>query len=285
MKKKAVPVASRWRRLKPWGLGLAAILAAVYLSLALYIRSIQERLLFPAYGPDFTECTDILKLGYTPKRILHNGELVRLLWWPGKDARGTVMLLHGNGGTICYRTFHAEQLRDPRWNVALIEYPGYGLGAGQAGQEAILRNAVAAFDAVKELSGGKPVVVFGKSLGSGPATYVGQQRDPAGLILHTPYPSLNAVAGGVFHHLIPVWLINRHPMPAEDWAPDVRCPVLALHGDADTLIPISLGKREAQHFHHIDFITIPGADHNTLAWKDHAIYWDNIKEFCATRLK
>jgi pimeloyl-ACP methyl ester carboxylesterase len=274
----AQPSSSLWPKRLAWT--LLALFFVLYSFLNYRVWRDQERMLFPVFGPDYTECKEILALGFTPKRVERDGEVVRMLWRKGKKAKGTVLMFHGNGGTVCYRTFYAQHLVSEDWNVALAEYPGYGPNSGVASEASILSNALAAYD-VAQVEGKKlPVIVYGESLGSGPATYVGAKREPAALVLHTPYPSLTAVSLHFFHYLLPVGLWIRHPMRAERWAPDVICPVLALHGDADTLIPIRLGRREASHFKNLRFVTIPGADHNDVATRDLNAYWVNLRIFC-----
>lgn len=272
-----------WGWLRWFGLGLGTVLAGLYALVLLQLWRSQEGMLFPAFGPDYTECHDIVKLGYRPRSLSRYGEQVRFLWWQAPRPQGTVLLFHGNGGTVCYRAFHAEHLRDRRWNVALLEYPGYGPRSGQAGQASMLRNGLAAFDALKADQPGLPLLLFGKSLGGGPATYVASQRDPVGLIVHTPYPSLTEVASRRFLGLVPIRSMIRHPMPARDWAPQARCPVLAIHGEADGLIPIDLGREQAAQFKDLEFVSIAGAGHNDLAWKDFERYWGAIHRFCERR--
>jgi uncharacterized protein len=240
----------------------------------------QGSMIFQAFGPDYTECFQIQALGYTAHRVQLRGEPVRFLWWAAPKARGTLLLFHGNGGTVCYRVEHAERLRHAGWNVALAEYPGYGRDAGKAGQAAILSNALAAYDVVRIQGGGLPVLLLGKSLGSGVATYVAAQRPVAGLILQAPYPSLTAVARHAYP-FIPVSLLLRHPMPAEEWAPQVRVPVLVLHGEEDRLIPVALGSQQAGHFASAEFVGLSGVGHNDISDREPGLYWGRILGFCA----
>lgn len=263
----------RWAQL----LGVGVLGFYVLFIGLLYFK--QESMIFQAFGPDYTECSQIQSLGYTARRVQLRGETVRMLWWAAPKARGTLLLFHGNGGTVCYRIEHAERLRDAGWNVALAEYPGYGRDAGKAGQAAILSNALAAFDVVRIQGGGVPVLLFGKSLGSGVATYVASQRPVAGVILQAPYPSLTAVARHAYPFM-PVSLLLQHPMPAEEWAAQVRVPVLVLHGEDDRLIPIALGRQQAEHFTSLEFVGIPGAGHNDISERDSGLYWGRILEFC-----
>lgn len=77
------------------------------------------------------------------------------------------------------------------WNNRSIEiwgmnYPGFGGSTGPARLVRIGPAAVAAFDALKEKAGDRPVVLFGASIGATAALHVAAKRPVAGLILHNP---------------------------------------------------------------------------------------------------
>lgn len=141
----------------------------------------------------------------------------------------------------------------------------------------MLAQALALVDQVDAASS-KPMVLYGKSLGSGVATYAAAHRPAAGLVLHAPYPSLVAV-GQAAYPWAPVGLLLRHPMPAQDWAAAVACPVLALHGEDDTLIPIALGRQQALRFRRVDFVALPGLGHNDLGAEPNGPYWRHVRSF------
>ena len=79
------------------------------------------------------------------------------------------------------------------WNNRAVEvwgmnYPGFGGSTGPARLARLGPAALAAFDALKQTAGDRPVVVFGASLGTTTALHIAAQRKPAGLILHNPVP-------------------------------------------------------------------------------------------------
>ena len=50
-------------------------------------------------------------------------------------------------------------------------------------------------------------------------------------------------------------------------------------------IPIELGRKQVANFKApIDFVTIPGADHNDISFRNQEAYWGNIKRFIATQI-
>ena len=69
-----------------------------------------------------------------------------------------------------------------------VNYPGYGGSTGPARLEAIGPAALTAFDALQKETAGKPVVVYGTSLGTTAALCVAAHRPVAGVILQNPPP-------------------------------------------------------------------------------------------------
>jgi pimeloyl-ACP methyl ester carboxylesterase len=68
----------------------------------------------------------------------------------------------------------------------MVNYPGYGGSTGPADLAAIPPAALAVYDHVAKLAGGKPIFLAGNSLGTTAALYVAASRPTAGLILQNP---------------------------------------------------------------------------------------------------
>lgn len=81
-----------------------------------------------------------------------------------------------------------------------MEYPGYGIYEDSAGpsEEKIFRDADLVYSFVQSVSSlqEKDIILLGRSLGSGPATYLSASHNPGGLILMSPYTSIKSVATG-----------------------------------------------------------------------------------------
>jgi pimeloyl-ACP methyl ester carboxylesterase len=87
------------------------------------------------------------------------------------------------------------------------------------------------------------IIVFGRSIGSGPATYVASQRRPAMLCLMSPFKSIKEVVGTLVGHWAK-WMVAdkfKNSVHIEE----VDSPVLIIHGQLDTLIP----KEHAEELH------------------------------------
>ena len=77
-----------------------------------------------------------------------------------------------------------------------MEYPGYGLYYGSTNADKLLDDALCVYDhMINELDVAETdIIVFGRSIGSSPACYVAKHRNPAALILMSPFKSIRETA-------------------------------------------------------------------------------------------
>lgn len=69
-----------------------------------------------------------------------------------------------------------------------VNYPGFGGSTGPARLASLGPAALAAFDALQQVAGARPIIVFGASLGTTLALDIATHRPVAGLILQNPPP-------------------------------------------------------------------------------------------------
>lgn len=77
-----------------------------------------------------------------------------------------------------------------------MEYPGYGIYRDESpSSELIQSNAQIVFDFIRNNLhyDSKDIIIFGRSMGSGPACYLASTNQIASLILLSPYTSLKNV--------------------------------------------------------------------------------------------
>lgn len=178
------------------------------------------------------------------------------------DARGTILYWHGNAGSVSSWGEVGAQLSRMGWNVVVPDYAGYGKSRGAITSERVmLDDAQAVLDALDER-----LVVFGRSLGTGVATWLAanNREKVARLILETPYASILDVA----RRLVP-WapaIAIRIRLRSDLWMRDVRCPVHVMHGDSDEVIPLASARLlEPLLPAGSTFTVVPGGHHNDLA--------------------
>ena len=167
-----------------------------------------------------------------------------------------------------------------RLGVLLVDYRGYGGNDGAPSEDGLALDAAAALRFVRAegLDGGG-VVYFGESLGAGVAVGLATEEPPAALVLRSPFTSLPDAAR-VHYPFLPVDKLLRDRYPSLERATDITSPVLVIAGDADRTIPIAQSRRLAGGFPGtVEFLVIPGADHNDAVLSSGAVMLDAVARF------
>ena len=196
--------------------------------------------------------------------------------WYQSPAAGKPLIVFFRGNAQSFSREHVrfEAFVQDGYGFLAFDYRGFPGTPGDVTEENILADSLAAFDWAK--AKGFRIVLWGRSLGSGPATYVASRRNADALLLETPFDSAVAVAADRYGFL-PVGLLMFDQFPVDSWIKDVAEPVYVAHGTADRTIGVSHGERVYELAPNKDELWLePGAGHADL-W-DRGI-WGRAKEF------
>lgn len=188
---------------------------------------------------------------------------------------------HGNAGNIIHRLDPLAELTRRGLSVFLFDYRGYGRSEGVPSEEGLYLDGLAAYDHLlneRKIPPGR-VIAYGSSLGAAVAGELARQRPVAGLILETPFPSVEAVARSAFRGL-PAHLFVQARFELARRLKEVHLPVLVLHGDRDSMIPFELGRAVFDAANEPkEFVTVRGADHNDLHLVGGEAYYQALLQF------
>jgi len=121
------------------------------------------------------------------------------------------------------------------------------------------------------------IVAFGRSLGSGVAIRLASERPMAGLVLATPFDSLERVAKR-HYPFAPVSLLLRHRFDSLDLAPRIGVPMLCIVADRDSIIPAEHARRlHAAWQGEKRLVSIADAGHNDVSASP--AFWREIGHF------
>lgn len=191
-----------------------------------------------------------------------------------------IIYYKGNSGSFSAEHERFEQFVSDGYGFLSFDYRGYPMSPGTVSQASILEDSVAAFDWTAQK--GLPIMIWGRSLGSGPATYVASIRDAEALLLETPFVSAVAVASERYPYL-PASLVMQDQYRVDQWILEVAEPVLVAHGTGDRTISVSNGQRVYDLAPNKDELWIePGADHSDL-WTRNI--WQHAKPFFERALR
>ena len=159
---------------------------------ALYL--VQDGMLFlpqpgPTRPPQVRDGRAIEPLAFTA------GDGVTVRGWFVRAAHSPAPLVIFYGGNAEEVSWQVSEPWPSDWSLALVNYRGYGQSEGKPSEQALFADAELVFDALAARADvdRTRIVLVGRSLGSGVATYLASRREVAGLVLISPYDSMTAL--------------------------------------------------------------------------------------------
>lgn len=200
---------------------------------------------------------------------------------PHPAPRAHILFAHGNAGNLSHRADEVRLLHDRlAVSVLIFDYRGYGRSEGSPDEAGILQDARAARAWLAERAGvaESDIVLLGRSIGGAVAVDLAAEDGAAGLILQSTFTSLPETAS-VHYPWLPAKLLMRTRLESINKIGRYDGPLLASHGNADTIVPYRLGRQlfeAAVNSHDKKFLTIEGGDHND---PQPLWYYDEVDQF------
>jgi hypothetical protein len=183
-----------------------------------------------------------------------DGETLHGWWIPANDVSRetppehrvghTLLFFHGNAGNISGRLESVQQFYQLGLNVLIVDYRGYGQSTGSPSEEGIYRDAEACWRYLTETKGLAPqkIVVFGRSMGGGPATWLATREQPGAVILESVFTNVPDV-GAHHYSFLPVRALATNQFDNESRVAEIKAPKLFVHSQGDRVVPFELGRQ------------------------------------------
>lgn len=220
-------------------------------------------------------------------------------------SRGAKELQESGGGagiTILYSHANAEDLGNIYpWckflsktlgvNVLAYDYTGYGLayGEGPPSEENCYADIDAAYKYLRETLKvpAQNIVLYGRSLGSGPSCYLASrtaddsENDPSqapvgGLILHAPFLSVYRIV------LETGCTLPGDKFPNVDVCSSIKSPSLLIHGTKDKIVPFNHSEQLMETIpeqYRAKPLFIKGMGHNNVHSIIRPLFVERLKEY------
>lgn len=221
----------------------AGVLAGSYVVVAMLLFLLQRRILYrPNRSPPDLVSTGLAEVRHMT--VTTSDGLALLAWYlpPAQDSSRVVLYLHGNAAHIGHRAYRLERFQRLGWGALLLEYRGYGGNPGQPSESGLFADARAGLAALQAM--GFPlsaVVVWGESLGTGPAVQLAMEHTIGAVLLESPYTSITAIAR-LRYRLFPVEWLLRDRFDSLRRISGIQAPVLVMHGARDEIVPVAMGR-------------------------------------------
>jgi pimeloyl-ACP methyl ester carboxylesterase len=210
-----------------------------------------------------------------------NGTQLRGWFQRHPDANAPLLVYYG--GNAEEISGNLDLLQQLQCSLLLINYRGYGQSEGKPSETALKADAVWLLDQIHQQQSipWQQIVVMGRSLGSGIATYVASERAVKAAILTTAFDSFPALSRTNYPWLPLSWLM-KHRFESDRLAPTISQPLLNLIAGQDRITPPNHAKRLGSLWQGpVTTREFPRADHMSIT--SDPDYWPSIKLFIHSR--
>jgi pimeloyl-ACP methyl ester carboxylesterase len=193
---------------------------------------------------------------------------------PTSAPRALWVLFHGNASLALEWLAYLPAGHKTPAGFLFIDYPGYGKCAGRSSRDAIIASFEAALQTLlQRYPAVRPAVeqslnVLGYSLGAAVALELATRHPTQHIVLLAPFTSMQDIASHVvvwpittllrerFDNIQALTTLAQRPVPPS---------VTIVHGDADEVVPVAMGRALAQTLPTmITYHELPGATHSLL---------------------
>ena len=192
---------------------------------------------FVFLNPDF----DVQKIDINTKRVIfinkgnaNEEKYIPCMLIQEYEQRSKFLIFfHGNSEDIFISELLGQYLSEfLKMNVIIVEYPGYSIYDEKKSADIICEDSRIVYKFVKEKFNLEPndIYVLGRSLGTGPATYLASKEKINSLFLISPFKSIKSIYG-IFSKLLLLDIFKSIEI-----IKDVTCPLKIIHGKKDNLI-------------------------------------------------
>jgi uncharacterized protein len=189
---------------------------------------------------------------------------INVLAFDKDDARGVIIYFHGNAGDLDSWGDVSADFKDAPYHFLIWDYRGYGKSTGKISSEAQLRaDAEHIHEFAKKRYGAGEVIIYGRSIGTGIASWLAAQHPPSLLILESPYFSLVDMVSQIYP-FVPSFLV-QYKLRNDRWLVGRDYPIHLFHGDKDGIVPYSNSVRLENLASNIVLHTIHNGGHNDLS--------------------
>ena len=252
-------------------------IALVYLVIILFVYLNQRSLLYHPNENNYLN--DKINFSYKEIFIETDKNIKLKAWFIEKDLKkfNTILLFHGNAGSLFNRVYKLNELNKLDLNILLISWRGFSGNKGKPTEKNLYHDAAETVKWLNKLGvNNKSIILYGESLGTGVATELGRRNIFGGIILESPFTSI-AKAAKIYYPYLPINLLLKDRYDSIEKIKSITTPILIMHGKKDSIVPQKMGLELFEKANNPKFNYFPENDDHMMEFNDELL--NNIKLF------
>lgn len=246
--------------------------AYIYFGLVIFALVGSDWLIFQPRPSSYADSSEIVKIESA------GGRTISALYLVNPETEYTVLYSHGNAEDLGDLQSLLEEYRSQGFSVFAYDYSGYGTSEGRPTSGRVCEDAEAALKylvAHEKVPLGR-IILHGRSVGGGPAVYLAEKHEVAGLIVESSFVT-------AFRVMTRIPLVPFDKLRNLSRIGKVKCPVMVIHSRDDDVIPFWHGQalyRKARQPKRCCWLE--GATHNFIPPEAQRAIWEAIGSFAAS---
>lgn len=239
-------------------------LAAIYILINTLVYLSADRSIFAPPESTYIDSNDIIKIDTS------HGE-ISAKYMQNPNAKFVILYSHGNAEDLNMLSSLMQNIYNLGFSIISYDYAGYGTSDGSPSEAATYEDILSVYDYLRAQNiQASRIIIFGRSLGSGPSIELAANHQVAGLILEGAFMSAYRVVT-----YIPLFFFDKYENIAK--INKIHVPILFIHGQKDNVIPSIHGKNLYELYKGEKYyLWLPGRGHNDITVDD---YTDAIMSF------
>jgi len=217
------------------------VVLLIYFFVVIFLFFYQRKLL---YHPGENNYLDDASLDHKIEKIYIPSDQKLVAWYFKKDPKyKTLLFFQGNAGKIDNRIYKLNEFSKLNINYLIFAYRGFSGNEGKPSEIGLYKDARAVkywlnLNNVQD----NEIILYGESLGSAIAVDLAKEFDFSGIILESPFTSMQKLAK-IYYPYLPIRLLLKDKYKTDKKIPNVNSPILIMHGKKDKIVPFFMGKK------------------------------------------
>lgn len=205
--------------------------------------------------------------------VVNDDLLHSIFFYSNKDQRfsekGVCLWFHGNSGTVSDWGHLAVLFTERGYDVLLPDYRKFGKSTGDMTEDRLHQDALYLYKQLRKTYPANKIYIHGTSIGTAIAIHLASQQPCKALVLETPFANVSSILryhlsigqldpGSLLHPFL------KYKFNALEDIGSVDCPIYAIHGLKDSVIPICTARQLFQEIRRKDcyLLEVDDADHS-----------------------